>query len=1207
MKKRTKRAMLFWAALALLGILVVVGGILLPIASWLVWSISSILWASTGIWIIVHFLFSSKENRRASHSFTGNQVVFQRMTKECNQALDRYLSSVKRRGILQNSALYERPWFLLAGPQHSGKTMLLRGSGLHFPVRYPSERDGMVVEGSNRILWNFGNDAVWIDSPGALMEESSKDEWQATIAALAKVRKQRPVDGMTLVIGAPDVINTNPAGIKEQAKQLRNRIDELIASWGIEFPVYLVFSRMDEVPGFLDYFSNKSGKWHEQVFGSTLSDDQQQILPRHAFTQEFQLLCSSLSDYRLGILSMEKNASRRRLVCRFAIHFEGMQEKLADFVSELFKPSDYEGKPIFRGFYFSSCKEIEIDSGEKYTEQKVDIGNTIINHPLNPNRVNTTGGAVPSKSKSKTNLRTFFVAPLFNKIMVTGGSFVKHTQKRSRKEMIRHYGIAAAILSIAIGISAFMFSAHNNANALLEDIRGEVASGVDKDGTIMDAYRYMGKLGQAMAKLQRIKDKGTPVGMGMGFYKGDTVLKKLKEEYVTLTKKLIIGPSSRVIEYAIRENTNRLGELSADEYTDLYRSLKAYLSISEAMSDHYDDIDTAFLRPVLLNGVKKYIVSKQNISRLPADVEAGIHRSMGMYLSYLKKRQFPLMQQNQRIVSDARRRLMRIPDARNLYQTVANRLMQEVPAMSLDDILQRSEEGILKSDQTISMLYTQDGYSQYVNGAILQASKNPFKIDWVIGMNPQEVPSSFLDPSKLRADMIDAYFDDYRKQWLSFLGSVHMEPFGDLARSKRILQKMMADQSELLVLLETVETHTVVKMENEMAGKGKDLLDKASSFKKTKKAAARAQKLSRFAPLGRKTPDTEVTQAFESFRTFVRSTGGSLGGFEGYRDRIMTLVESISSIEEQGPDAAIATFNGSDEDPLLQAWKYVNNALAGMSEELQTACRPILLTPVENTGIAASRVLTQHLNKRWQDEVILPFTNRLSGQYPFSTRGEEASFSDVMDFFRPHTGTIWGFFERVLKPYFVKNGKSWTIKDVGSVSIDFEPDIIGCLLQAERIRNIFFKGDGTLRTMNITISPQAGNRYPATLLIGEQNYELSPGGGSVHLKWPVPGVTQNAILRVHVSDDFSQDIRQPGDWGFMRLLDNARINKMSGSTFSAKWQTDVQNINVIFLSYRIQVSGSDNPFSDPVFLEFKCPENLTRPKEQPLTALDASN
>ncbi len=42
-----------------------------------------------------------------------------------------------------------------------------------------------------------------------------------------------------------------------------------------------------------------------------------------------------------------------------------------------------------------------------------------------------------------------------------------------------------------------------------------------------------------------------------------------------------------------------------------------------------------------------------------------------------------------------------------------------------------------------------------------------------------------------------------------------------------------------------------------------------------------------------------------------------------------------------------------------------------------------LLLPLENTGKAASDVLTVSLNARWQNEIIKPYIARFSGRYPF--------------------------------------------------------------------------------------------------------------------------------------------------------------------------------------------------------------------------------
>ena len=46
------------------------------------------------------------------------------------------------------------------------------------------------------------------------------------------------------------------------------------------------------------------------------------------------------------------------------------------------------------------------------------------------------------------------------------------------------------------------------------------------------------------------------------------------------------------------------GELAGQDYDNLYSALKAYLSISETMTGRPKDIDTVFLRPVLLDAIK---------------------------------------------------------------------------------------------------------------------------------------------------------------------------------------------------------------------------------------------------------------------------------------------------------------------------------------------------------------------------------------------------------------------------------------------------------------------------------------------------------------------------------------------------------------------------------------------------------------------------
>jgi type VI protein secretion system component VasK len=113
------------------------------------------------------------------------------------------------------------------------------------------------------------------------------------------------------------------------------------------------------------------------------------------------------------------------------------------------------------------------------------------------------------------------------------------------------------------------------------------------------------------------------------------------------------------------------------------------------------------------------------------------------------------------------------------------------------------------------------------------------------------------------------------------------------------------------------------------------------------------------------------------------------------------------------------------------------------------------------------------------------------------------------------------------------------------------------------------------------------------LEVNGQKAELKPGGQSTQIKWPIESPSQGAVLKAFVSEDFTQEIQCKGRWGLMRLVQKARINTLNRNTFDATWEMNVQNMYTAYVTIRIQVSGDDHPFCEPVFSKFNCPTNLT--------------
>jgi len=1194
MKKPGVWTIIFWIILALLAVTSLILGSVLSFPAWLSWLLFSAFLIPDLIWISISMVRTMTRKIKSKASFTGNEIVYRKMLRETEDAIKRYKESVRRKGILKSSAIYERPWFLLMGLPQSGKSSLLNGSGLHFPLKYPSEKDGLFVDGAVQVQWYFANEAVWIDTPGAFAEEAGSEQWQALMASLNKVRPERQIDGMGIVVDAEKVLNSTPGGIKEIARALRGRIDELIALWGIEFPVYLIFNHTDKVPGFNEYFGGEMARVQDQIFGATLSQEQQQTLPRMAFAEEFRALCSSLTDLRLNKLYKEQNEAKKRMICRFVIHFEAMQEKLSSLVTELFKPSNYEGKPIFRGFYFTSCLESGENSFQPTQKTSANMSATIANHPLNPNSVKTPLPSSASGSGVKKSLQSLFVLPLFRDIMVENKGLVKSTQKRTRSSVIRYGVITASIIVTSIFVMSLLHRKFGQSVTMLSTINNNLERLDPSPRSYLEHYKTLGVLGRIIIRLEEKNRK--ILSNDFGFYKGKELLKELKHAYIGRINHLIVKPTENYLESKIRRQTATYGSLSGDEHQELYRYLKAYLSMSEEINSRANELDTSFLRPLVSEALTQSLVSTLKKSRLPEQLEIIVNENIGLYLRYLSRQEAPLLQKNQPLVSKSRNRLRRLPNASNLYETLINRLRHKTPEITLNQLLNRKEEGILKSDRTISVLYTQEGWDRYVRDGITDASKDPFNLDWVIGLSKSDVPESMLDNKKLRKDMVNAYLRDFRAQWLLFIKDITYTEFGTLKRSGRLMQKLVADQSELSTVLNTVADYTVLVLENEDGMAGGNALETAGKLgikpaKKLNKKMSKIKGSTNFS-LGKRTPSDDLDLTFNALRSFARSSSGGLSGFEGYRDQIISLIEGIDAINAEGDDHCVAVFNGRESDPLLSAWTYTQNLLASMPQDLSDALKTLLMEPVEKTGNTASAMLTKSLNLRWQNEIVKPFTNRLVSYYPFRNKSEDASFKDVMDFFRPQTGTFWGFYERVLSPFILRTSTGWRVKSPGSLQLQFNPEIAQTLKNADRISETFFQESGELRAINITLTPSRSIQKTTKITVDGQEFTIAPGSRSIQFKWPLSSENPGAKLSIVTSSDFSQDIIKSGRWGFMKLLQDARISKINSSTFNATWKINVQNMYLEYIKYKIQTSGSDHPFAEPIFEKFDCPTNL---------------
>lgn len=1136
-------------------------------------------------------LFNKKDKRSSrSAKLMGNNEASSKILKELKTATSRYVDSVKRNNLFKSSAIYGNPWFLLIGPEKSGKTTVLNGSDVHFPLIYPEDKDGATNSG---VEWRFANEAVWVDIPGKLLQPEGLDTFRAVYQGLVECRNERPVDGVVCTISCEDLLKNDSETIKNIAADIRLKIDELIAFWGIELPVFCVITKADCISGFYEFFNDASVEWSDHLLGATFSTEQQMSPARKVFVQEHEELCASLKALRLKRLSKERKESVRRAICRFTIEFEGMQTRAGDFFAELFKESKYEGKPVFRGFYFSSCKSFEMssDTATDYVAQSAgpsDLSNTVLNHPLNPHRMSRTTVTPAAINVAKKQVKSFFTKKLFNQIFPDGTQLLQKTQRFSRKEWMRYWlltGIFAAVFLLA---GWYMLSVNSQVNKLYNKTRAEMDAALSAPQSVTDAYEQLGRLGELIDQYKLFYEKGMPPKYGIGLVKSKKIYTALKKVYINRIWNFIVVPTVSYLESSISEANAGFKPLNGEEYSLLYRQLKAYLSMSEAIAQTKDRIDTITIRENVEAAIVHQFTNSSGASRLPENVEIIIKNSIRLYCTYLKSGDMQLIQEKQELVATARQRLSKLPDAQVLYESMRDKLIALAPQMTLADLLTGNSDPVLKSPSSISLLYTQEGWNRFVADELENVIKDPFKVDWVLGVSKEKITDGFMDKNELREEMIAEYYNDVFVKWTEFLGSISVEPFGDMVRAGTVLQKLAVAGSEMDMVLQKVLTMSNI----EIKAKEEQVAEVAKKMfaKKIKAIEKKASPLRALMPPGT-SPQEAVKNAFSPLSSFHKSEGATATMAE-YRNRMSTLAEALLRCSKQGN--MLTTFNGTDQDPLVSSYTYTQKVLIGMPDQIKMALTPILLNPVDYTGNVMSALISKELNQKWMGDVAAVFTNSFAGKYPFAHDDDECSFDGVMEYFRPNTGTFWGFYTRNLQPYIYKDGNDWKTRQAGNITILFKPELIQSMKNAEKITKAFFNSDGTLITHKIRILPLPQNKLQGSISFGTQEYKILPDENSVRVQWPIAGQSDDILFKIFVNSKYTEEMRFGGRWGLVRLFESARTNTMNTTAFVAKWERNVNNMFMVQYGCHVQIANPEHPFAVKIFSQFDCPTDIIK-------------
>ncbi len=1052
--------------------------------------------------------------------------------------------------------LYDLPWYVLIGPPGTGKTTVLKQSGLEFPLGDSLGSDSIAgVGGTRHCDWWFANKAVLIDTAGRYTTQDSQEKvdskaWHGFLGLLKKYRTQRPINGAIVTISLASVMSQTRTERSLHARAIKSRLQELKNQLGMQFPIYVLLTKMDLVAGFNEFFADLSKEEREELFGFMFPrevDDERGVIS--LFNKEFHGMLERLDARMLRILETEDDLDKRALIFEFPKQLRVLQANLDEFLAEIFAQNSFEEPALIRGvFMLSSVQEgLPVDK--------------LMNESTNGLGLNRLALA-----KSQTGSHSYFVKNLFDKVIFKEqllGTVNRHYQKQSG--WMRR-GVYIGCTTLLLGASSLWFMSYKWNSRLIVDTNEQAshidamigAQSLDFEADIVSAVETLDRLMTLpLGKQSNYGDADSVKRFGL--YQGDKVSQAASNAYSDALTQY----------YAPLLLDSLVSEMESNqqhrEY--LYETLKTYLMLFNPDKYQQDEVLAWF----------NFYFERQ----YPGELNADLRRRLLQHTQYLLGNDGQGFTYNTAAVTSAREVLTQMSLPERAYQRMKIQFSKShVPSFRLTDVLgpkglEQFERASGKPlSQGISGFYTYNGFHSIFQIQINRTVKSLMEENWVYG---DDLKGHEIDQDSAIQGVQSRYYQDYVNEWKTLIEDIQLKqaPSLELATEQaRVLSGVERPIESLLraiqkeVALSKVSLSENQKAASEVAGKVAKV-----KFSNT------ADRLDMYLPeengFNVALPGKEVESHFSEILRLGEQD------FDDIQQAMVNLRSYLSDLSSSGNNQKIA-YKSILDGTVTQD---VAASFARAKELLPRPFNQWLGELSQESVKFAESGSKDHLNQLWVTQVVRPYQRTIAGRYPFEPNASrEVRLKDFKRFFG-YGGTLDAFFQEYLEPFVDTSKSRWRLeKEIG-----VRPETLMVFQRAQRIRQSFFESDNSLRVefgMKPVYLDQHITRF--VLELGGQDLVYKHGPARAKsLSWPA-GQDQTRI--VFTPPESKREIAHTyeGEWGIFKLLDQS---------LKARPESRKDNIVMIDLKgNKVQLelipSSAINPFWSNEMERFRCPRAL---------------
>jgi type VI secretion system protein ImpL len=888
-----------------------------------VWILRAGLWVIGGVaaWLFLWFDQKLKHDRLLS----GPNAAF---FSELDALLDH---AAKRLKQMAGRELASLPIVYVIGESNTAKTSILEHCGAQPQLLAGEpERDEQIAATSTVNIWLAGN-TLLIEAGGKLATDSSLWTYllQRTqpnlVSASLTSTDNLPSRAILVCFDCGHVAATGDA-ITTSGKRISARLREAAETLGASLPVYVLFTKLDQVAHFADFVSNLTQEESGQVLGATLPRTHigEALFTEDAegnISQALDQLLYSLAGKRLEYLERETTAEKLPSIYEFPRELRKLRPSIIQLLVELSRPAHMEASCFLRGFYFSGVRAV------------------VISETVNPPKVTAAAAASVAAATRMFNMEDLqamtqpqsgpvvqsrkvpewsFLPSLFNEVILNDqwaldASRHSRNVERSRAALL---GFAAAFCLAAAALFAMSFfwnrGLEQNVLQKSQALQGitEIAPGQLATAAQLQS---LDDLRASLLQLQTYEQGGLNTRDRLGLYAGKRIYPDARQIYFASFNKLLLHPIQASM-------LQRLGQLPArvsasDEFGGPYKTLKTYL-ITTANADK-STLD--FLAPALL----EQWTSGQQVD----DDRAALARKQFDFYSAQLATANPLPSDpDTATVEHARQYLRQFNGIESIYQS----MLAEAARNNHDVDFNRQYPGssqVLTETHNIPAAFTRAGFV-----AMQDEMGNPDKFygaeEWVLG----QASSINMPKDKLQAELKNRYGAEYLNQWRSFLRSANIAHYGSANDAANKLRVLSGNRSPLMEFFWIAAVNTNV-----------DLPGSAKSFDAVQRVASGA------------TEDHPIGPGAQTYMTALNMLQGAMS----------SVAATPDALADSGPLNSALVAAGTARSSVGQV---AQGFLIDSESHIDSQVRKLMEDPVVSAESLVRRLVQQQAEKQQKQQ-----------------------------------------------------------------------------------------------------------------------------------------------------------------------------------------------------------------------------------------------